>query len=328
MTKLLVPAISVFVISTTALAIGVPSISRPESVVQNSMYNAAPLSVVGVEPQKLYQSIVSIRNYRAQNKYYFCIGTLVATSKARDLGFVLTAGHCLLDAQRIEVRFYGASDFLKPTIVNALDWHHHAVMLPPPGLVDRTNAAKDHDIGMIMIDRIPTNARKMLMAEDLDPRTLPATIPVFTVGRNVFDIQLAMSPLVALPMQDPDWYGNTAYERPDVPDGKSRFFSGRIVQPEGADRGACGGDSGAPVLLVYQGNPSLMAIHRGGTSKIQATDLVGGTECVRQTIYYNTSYAGRFMSEAVQLMGERNGKRNQSIADCLNDVDPRGVKRP
>lgn len=249
--------------------------------------NPADLSVVSVNSgQNLYASVVRVNiNKSGIIGSSGCMGVFFKDFRNlgphSDFGFVMTAGHCLIGATKLDVFFY-SSDGGTPIKRAGIDSTSHLVQVG--GYVDKENAHREHDIGIILIKNPPAHAVALQLGININPAAFP-TMKFFTITRHESDIKATLSALYALPHGIATKLGTQETDM-SLP-GTSLLFGSHLAQPDDGPRGSCKGDSGSPVIAVSDNEATLMGPHSGSSATIKLPD---GRTCGTSVTYYNATF--------------------------------------
>lgn len=180
----------------------------------------------------VFLSMVGVDNRRSQ-----CTGTIVRADVETQIGYVLTAGHCVDDARRVAV--YEADDLSGPRVhqYRVLDFYAHP---------DYTGqAGSSFDIGLVRIRGVDesTPVLPMALPDELAPGTR-----IVSVGYGRTTPMGAVEPTQNLVRR---FVGGTIRRLPQA-----------LIEAVYDDGGSiCSGDSGGPVLALREGREYVVGVH-------------------------------------------------------------------
>lgn len=274
------------------------------SPLADAAYNPAPLSEVRAA-EDLYKSVVTLRVQKA-GAYFRCMGILFKdfrqSSPRANMGFVMTSGHCLRGASSVEVNFFpeAGREPVVRVLKNKNSWTRHSLLFE--GVIDNSNAHLNHDIGIALVNNLPSHAVALGLAANLNLAEHPK-IEYFTVTRDESERAGSVSALYTLPLASPVKFGLTASTDIALP-ATALLFGADVVQPEKGFRGGCLGDSGAPVIAVWGNEASLIGPHRGSSEYFTTSE---SRVCGKFVSFYNATFNHTWVVQAMNDVIARMG---------------------
>jgi len=277
-----------FVIGLTTLAI--------------ASFNPVPLSSFGAAQEHYYSSVVALRMKQGKS-VAGCTGTLIHDLRpfGHNVGFVLTAAHCVKDAESIEVGFYPDNTGAGAPIIKAgARWRwptsfSDKTQPDSPGIdMNDLNADQVHDWAIVMVKDLPAHVRVMGIGAPWRPDgSETGENSVFLVARNEEDKGLWISPLFAVPFQGSLPFG--VMER-------TRMWRSDVVQPLDPNglRGLCMGNSGGPVVKVVNGRPVLVGVASAEGNSFGVLGNKPTFRCGTNAYWYNATLAITDLEDAIK----------------------------
>jgi hypothetical protein len=255
-------------------------------------FNPVSLEPYGAPLSDYYSSVVALRMHNDKGSAA-CTGTLVhdLRSQGHDIGFVLTAAHCVQDAKTVQVGYfpegydgkgYGiireAKNWRWPTSFSDLHDNSGSEI----GM-NMYNAHRYHDWAVVMVKGLPSHVRSMPISTPWNPDGTTPTNTVFLVARDSQDKHSWISPLYAVPFNLTMRFG--------LPD--SKVWQADVAQPLDPNglRGLCMGNSGGPVVTVVDGRPILIGIASAESGSFPVIGEKKSFKCGTDAYWYNATLA-------------------------------------
>lgn len=266
------------------------------TVVAWASFNPVPLSTYGAPDDFYYTSVVSLHMKQENDGVVACTGTLIydlRELKGLNIGYVLTAAHCVKDAKSIEVGFFsdntGQGD---PIVRPGARWKWAESFTGED--MNYFNGERIHDWAVILVKDIPDHVKPMTVGLGWRPDgSETGTDSVFLVARDESDNKRWVSPLYAVPFKDSLPFGDV---------NTTRMWRSDVVQPLEPNglRGICMGNSGGPVVKVVQGRPFLVGVvsAEGGTFPVIGQKQT--FRCGTDAYWYNATLAIQDLSGAIR----------------------------
>jgi secreted trypsin-like serine protease len=253
-------------------------------------WNGRPIS----NPQSLYPSVVNLRS-NFKDGYGVCTGTLFR-AEGKDVGFILTAAHCVYYAKTIDVIFNSGTANNNPIVKRAARWvRHRALMMSkePFGL-NQEIAHKNHDVAVIMVEGIPKYNEALPILKEFKPEK---SNHLWAITRKVQELYKISSTFLSVPLTNSTHIsanGSLDMTKNET----SLLFDSIVIQPNKGSRGICSGDSGGPIISYRDGKPYIVGV-MSMVYDIFASDKKDGWKCGKLAIYYNVTYNHSWIDKAV-----------------------------
>ena len=264
-------------------------------LLQPVTYRAATTTIPGENMEDLYKAVVTLKITVGGN-WYNCVGVLYQNN------FVITAGHCLKDARRVEILFFPSSTGRHAIRMPGLQWKHYPVT---GEFVTAENAHTKHDIGIVLFAGAPKWSAPFNSVGPFDP-SQNLNAEVFAISRDVGALGKNLSDLRVLRLVNHQRVGND----------QSFVMTGSIDRdPQTGNQPAtCQGDSGAPVLVKRPDGFSLLGVAFSGGLGVRFREP-SGMKCSTVMFYYNYSWNRPFLDATFdELLARQAAAQKQEAA--------------